>query len=91
MVDETRDKVIKLLLKSADVKLEVKDLKPEMSLREDLGLDSLAAVELLNALEDEFKIVFDDAEVLQVKTLGDIYRFIDEKRSPLQQKKEANA
>jgi len=39
------------------------NIKPESSLREDLGLDSLKMVEFIVALEEEFEITFDDSSL----------------------------
>ena len=48
------------------------------ALKEDMGLDSLKAVELIISLEDEFCIQIDDGDLdpSQIKTVGDIYLLI---------------
>ncbi len=52
-------------------------LSPEMKIFEDLGLDSLDIVDLVVALQKKFKVqIRDDERVRQIRTLGDIYRFI---------------
>lgn len=51
----------------------------ETSLMEDLEADSLDAVEVIMALEDEFGIEIPDEEAENFKTIGDIYKFIEEK------------
>lgn len=51
----------------------------ETSLMEDLEADSLDAVEVIMALEDEFGIEIPDEEAEHFKTIGDIYKFIEEK------------
>ena len=53
-------------------------LKPEMNIFEDLGLDSLDIVDLVVALQQKFGVnIRDDERVRQIRTLGDIYQFID--------------
>jgi acyl carrier protein len=52
-------------------------LKPGNKIFEDLGLDSLDIVDLIVALQKQFKIrIRDDERVRQIRTLGDIHRFI---------------
>ncbi len=52
----------------------------ETSLIEDLEADSLDAVEVIMALEDEFGIEIPDEEAENFKTIGDICKFIDENK-----------
>ena len=48
----------------------------EADLADDLGADSLAAVELSMALEDEFGVAIDDEELPKLKTVGDLANYI---------------
>ncbi len=52
----------------------------ETSLIEDLEADSLDAVEVIMALEDEFGIEIPDEEAEHFKTIGDISKFIEENK-----------
>ena len=49
----------------------------DTSLTEDLEADSLDAVEVIMALEDEFGIEIPDVEAEHFKTIGDICKFIE--------------
>ena len=49
----------------------------DTSLTEDLEADSLDAVEVIMALEDEFGIEILDEEAEHFKTIGDICKFIE--------------
>ena len=49
----------------------------DTSLTEDLVADSLDAVEVIMALEDEFGIEIPDEEAEHFKTIGDICKFIE--------------
>ena len=49
----------------------------EATLAEDLGADSLASVELVMALEDATGISIDDADVANLKTVGDIMTYLN--------------
>lgn len=44
---------------------------------EDLGADSLSAVELIMALEDNFDIKISDEEMKEILTVGDLVNYID--------------
>lgn len=58
----------------------VDDLTVETSLKEDLDADSLDAVEVIMALEDEFGIEIPDEDVENMKTIGDICHYIEENK-----------
>ena len=49
----------------------------DTALTEDLEADSLDAVEVIMALEDEFGIEIPDEEAEHFKTIGDICKFIE--------------
>ena len=49
----------------------------EATIREDLGADSLDAVQLNMAMEDEFGVSVPDEELVNMKTVGDIYNFLN--------------
>ena len=51
-----------------------------ISLIDDLEADSLDAVEIIMALEDEFGIEIPDEEAEHFNTIGDIYKFIEESK-----------
>lgn len=47
-------------------------------LLEDLGADSLDLVDLVMTFEDEFDMEIPDEELENIKTVGDIVKFIEE-------------
>ena len=49
----------------------------EATLAEDLGADSLASVALVMALEEATGISIDDADVANLKTVGDIMTYLN--------------
>ena len=55
---------------------EAEQVTLEASLSDDLGADSLAAVELVMALE-EAGVTIDDADVEGLKTVGDIVKYLE--------------
>lgn len=56
---------------------EAEQVTLEASLADDLGADSLAAVELVMALEEAGGITIDDADVEKLKTVGDIMKYLE--------------
>ena len=48
----------------------------EQATLEELGADSLAAVELIMALEESTDITIDDADAANLKTVGDILNYL---------------
>ncbi len=64
------EKVSKVLVDAINVDESL--IKPEASLKDDLGIDSLAAVELAMELESEFGIRIEDEELEGLKTVQDI-------------------
>lgn len=65
--------------------LEVEEgkLVPEASLIDDLGADSLDAVELVMAIEEEFGLEIPDEEAEQLQRVGEVIRYV-ETRVPAQ-------
>ena len=59
------------------------DLLPESNLYEDLGLDSLDSVDLVVALEKEFKFKvvrsIDEEKIREIRTVTDICDFVEHK------------
>lgn len=49
----------------------------EATLSEDLGADSLDAVELNMALEDDLGVAIPDEELANMKTVGDIVTYLE--------------
>lgn len=63
------------------VNVDANDITLEANLKEDLGVDSLAAVELVLELESTFDITVDDAELMTLKTVNDIVNLVETKRA----------
>lgn len=49
------------------------------NLQDDLGMDSIDAVELIMDIEKEFNIFIPDDEAESIKTVGEIYDYIEKK------------
>ena len=71
--DDVRDVIVET------VGCEAAAVTPEARLNEDLGADSLAAMELIMALEEKLDIEIDDAELDQFKTVNDLVSYLETK------------
>ncbi len=60
---------------------EAEKIKPETGLFEELGADSLEAVELSMALEEAFGVVMEDGEMANIKTVHDILICLQQKKN----------
>lgn len=52
----------------------------DTSLTEDLGADSLDLADVLMAIEDEFEVEIPDEDIENIKTVGDIVGYIEDKK-----------
>ena len=73
------DKVKELIAKQLNKP--VADITEEKDVKVDLGADSLDVVDMIMSFEDEFGISVPDEEAVNIKTVGDIIKLIDEKAS----------
>ena len=53
------------------------EISPEKDLVNDLGADSLDSVELIMALEQKFDINIPDSDTENIKTIGDILKYLN--------------
>ena len=70
------EKVKSILIDQLDV--EEEKVTPEASIADDLGADSLDIVDLLMSLEEEFDLEIPDDQVENIKTVGDIVKYIED-------------
>ncbi len=70
--DKVRDVIVDTISCDAD------EVTMEASLTDDLGADSLDAVELNMAFEDAFDISIPDEDMQEMKTVGDIVEYIED-------------
>ncbi|MDR2957691.1 MAG: acyl carrier protein [Coriobacteriales bacterium] len=57
--------------------IDIEMIQAETDIADDLGADSLDAVELIIALEDEFHLTIDVVDSEQLKTVGDVAQLVD--------------
>ena len=74
-----REKILKII--ADQLGCSVESLTDDARFVEDLGADSLDQVELVMAMEDEFETDIPDEDAEQMKTVGDVIRYAEEKLS----------
>ncbi len=72
--DQVKDIIVEEL--SVDANL----ITMEARLSEDLGADSIDAVELIMKIEDTFEVSVSDEQAQAIKSVGDIVRYLEENK-----------
>jgi len=72
------DKIKDIIVEQLDVEEDAVTM--EASITEDLGADSLDVVDLVMSIEESFDVEIPDEEVENIKTVGDIVKFIEDKQ-----------
>ena len=73
------DKVVEIIVEQLGLD-SAENITPQTSLMKDLEADSLDAVEIIMALEDEFSVEISDEEAEKFKNIGDIAKYIEENK-----------
>ena len=85
--EQTMERLKTILIQ--EFELDEEDLTPTASLYDELGLDSLDSVDLIVALEKEFKFKVvrsaDEPKILAIRQLSDLYDFIREKHNEMRE------
>jgi acyl carrier protein len=72
------DKVIELI--SKQLNRPANEITNDKEIVKDLGADSLDVVEMLMSLEEEFNITVPEEDAVNIKTVGDIIKLIEESK-----------
>jgi len=72
------DKIKSLIMEELSVDEAI--ITPEARLVEDLGADSIDAVELIMSVEDTFSIEISDEVLQSIKTVNDLVSYIESKQ-----------
>lgn len=70
-----QERIVKII---CHIKDNCHEVTPDMSLADDLMLDSLDMLMLVNAIEADFSVTVDMEVVERVKTVGDIVRYLEQ-------------
>ncbi len=69
------DQIKEIIVK--ELKVDPEKVTPEASLKNDLGADSLDAVEIIMDIEDEFDVQIADDQADSIQTVGDLVKYIE--------------
>ena len=72
------DKIKDIIIEQLQV--EESDVSMDTNLMKDLSADSLDAVEIIMAIEDEYGIEIPDEEAEKMQTVGDLVRYVEENK-----------
>ena len=72
------DTVKKLI--SEQLNRPIEEITDDKEVVKDLGADSLDVVEMLMSLEEQFDITVPEEDAVNIKTVGDIIKLIEEKQ-----------
>ena len=75
MAENIQEKVTEIIVEQLGVSAD--QVKPESKMIEDLGADSLDAVELVMAVEEEFGIEVPDEEAEKLISVSDIVSYVE--------------
>ena len=78
-MSDLNERVKKIIVDQLEVKAE--EITMESSFDDDLGADSLAQIELVMALEEEFGIEIPDEEADKIRTVQQVIDYVQEHRS----------
>ena len=73
--DQVRDMI------ASQLQVDAATITPESRLVEDLKADSANVMVMILELESEFGIEVDDEVILQLKTVGDVVKYIEERKA----------
>lgn len=71
------DKIKDIIVEQLDVEEDAVTM--EASITDDLGADSLDVVDLIMSIEESFDVEIPDEEVENIKTVGNIVKYIENK------------
>jgi len=70
-------KIIELIVEQLDADSD--NISDDDSFMDDLGADSLDTVELIMAFEEEFDIEIPDEDAENIRTVGDVLKYLEDK------------
>ncbi len=58
-------------------RINISDLEDDIKIREELGIDSLMAIEIIAKCEKKFAIVIDETKLESFSTIGDFINYVN--------------
>ena len=78
-METTRDKVIRMILEEMDSKIEASEIQDDTNLFEDLEIDSIAALDIVSKVDEEWGIRLTDYPELldEMETVSSFVTFLE--------------
>lgn len=78
-METTRDKVMRMILEEMDSKIEASEIQDDTNLFEDLEIDSIAALDIVSKVEEEWGIRLTDYPELldEMETVSSFVTFLE--------------
>lgn len=57
---------------------EPEEIKPEMHIIRDLGVDSLKVIEIATAIEQKFKVIVKESQMTKIRTVGQAIEIVED-------------
>jgi acyl carrier protein len=73
-----KEELIKII--AEELSVDEAEITLESDLQEDLGADSLDAIQLIMSIENEFDITIPETEIDNLKTVSDLLKYIEENK-----------
>ena len=76
MGNEIDKEIISML--STMTGFEPEEIKPEMNIIKDLGVDSLKVIEIATAIEQKYKVTVKESQMAKIRTVGESIELVKE-------------
>lgn len=73
-IEKDVNEIVYEVLKKHGISMDM--IRPEKSIMDDLKAESLDIIEMMLAFEDKFKININEEDISQVRSVGDIYKYV---------------
>jgi acyl carrier protein len=73
--EQLRESLIAIVARIANI--DVRDLGNDVLIREELGIDSLKAMEIVAVCEKQMEIAIDEGQLFDIKTVGDFFDLLE--------------
>jgi len=73
----THEEIVRRLFEVSDTKVTADNITKATSLRDDLGINSMALIALALDLQEDLRITIEDEALSRIQTVGDLFETIE--------------
>jgi acyl carrier protein len=74
-ITQAKEEIRKMVAEIAEKPVE--EIKDDAKFAEDLGIDSMMALEIVATIEKKYKIVIPEEEIPNIRSLGNVYDLLE--------------